>query len=356
MNSLTIMRLYLGLFDKFRKRAIKHYNRNQCKRRINGTSKLTKEQKQKILRFYEPYGKVTTMFHEMYYEKTGFFTEQYIPSDIYVNAIDEYFNPRQEGKYLDNKCYYSAIFAGLKQPSLAIARIGGFWYNADRQLINADAVEEILKNEQALFVKAATESYGGQGVSYISAKDGDICAQFKKVADKIKGDLIAQRPIIQHKELAAINESSVNTIRMISLLTENGPKIYSGILRVGVNGKKVDNYTSGGMTVGIKEDGTLKKYAYNAKGERFDKHPSGFVFEGYKVPCLEKARDMVMKAHPMVPHFRLVSFDIAIDENGEPVFVEANLCKGSLEIHEYSNAPVFGEDTKKILDEVFGVK
>ena len=69
-----------------------------------------------------------------------------------------------------------------------------------------------------------------------------------------------------------------------------------------------------------------------------------------------QAKELVKKAHPMVPHFRLVSFDIAINEEGEPIFIEANLCKGSIEIHDFNNGPVFGEDTKKILDEVYGVK
>ena len=161
----------------------------------------------------------------------------------------------------------------------------------------------------------------------------------------------------QHRDIARVNESSVNTIRMISLLSADGPKIYSRIFRVGVAGKKVDNYSSGGLTIGINEDGILNKYAYNSKGERFERHPSNdFVFEGYKIPGFEKAVELVKKAHPMVPHFRLVSFDIAIDEKGEAVFIEANLCKGSIEIHEFNNGPLFGDDTEKILNEVFGEK
>ena len=183
-----------------------------------------------------------------------------------------------------------------------------------------------------------------------------MCAQFEEYVNGVTGDIIVQMPINQHEAYSAINESSVNTLRIISLLTEDGPKIYSTILRMGMKGKKVDNITVGGITVGVKEDGTLRKYAYNSKAQRFDKHPSNdFVFEGYKLPFVEEAHAMVKKAHPMVPHFRLVSFDIAIEKDGSPVFVEANLCKGSAEIHEFNNGPLFGEDTKTILDEVFGI-
>ena len=291
----------------------------------------------------------------MYYEKTGLFSEKYIPIDVYTNVIDEYFNPRTEAKYMDNKCYYGSLFAGIKQPEFSVMRCGGFWYNSENKIISQSEVAKIISNEKELFVKAATDSYGGKGVKYIS-NEGNITKDFFEFTEEIKGDLIAQRAIKQHRDMAAVNESSVNTIRMISLLTENGSKIYSSIFRVGMKGKKVDNYSSGGVTVGIKEDGTLKKYAYNDRGERFDKHPSnGFIFDGYKVPGYEKARELVEKEHPMIPHFKLVSFDVAIDENGEAIFIEANFCKGSAEIHEFNNGPLFGEDTKKILDEVYGI-
>ena len=57
--------------------------------------------------------------------------------------------------------------------------------------------------------------------------------------------------------------------------------------------------------------------------------------------------------HVQVPHFRLVSWDFSINEAGEPILVEPNLCYGGIDVHQMCNGPVFGEDTKKILDEVF---
>lgn len=58
----------------------------------------------------------------------------------------------------------------------------------------------------------------------------------------------------------------------------------------------------------------------------------------------------------MVPYFRMVSWDIAIDEMGEAHMLEANFAKGSVNFHQLSNGPLFGEDTKAILDEVFKTK
>ena len=84
-------------------------------------------------------------------------------------------------------------------------------------------------------------------------------------------------------------------------------------------------------------------------------HPtSGVVFEGYEVPSFDKVRELVIKASYMVPHFRLVSWDVAVLENGEPVLIEANLYDGQLDLHQISNGPLFGDRTQEILGEVFG--
>lgn len=76
----------------------------------------------------------------------------------------------------------------------------------------------------------------------------------------------------QHADIAKLNSSSVNTVRVLSLLSENGVKVYSTILRMGIDGAKVANASSGGITCGINADGTLKEYAYKSK--RFSEHPT----------------------------------------------------------------------------------
>ena len=123
---------------------------------------------------------------------------------------------------------------------------------------------------------------------------------------------------------------------------------------MGVDSGRVDNVTAGGISCGINNDGTLKKYATAYyTGEKFERHPQGFIFDGYKVPSYDKAVKLIMEAAPLIPHFRLVSWDIAIDKEGEPVLIEANMRKGGINLNQFNNGPLFGELTEKILDEVF---
>ena len=356
MNVAKIQEMYFGLFLK-----LKHYliakNANNMLWNYTTNGGVNKEQKAQIQKFYAPYKKISTISHSFYTEKTGVFSPAYIPMDIYLNVIDEYFNNREESKVMDNKCYYYTVFAGIPQPEAVLFRIGGLWYSKDMKMICENDIYSLLEKEKSFFAKQATASCGGKGVVYISSDKGDIRSQFDEFLSYSKGDIVVQKPIKQHKDISAINESSVNTMRIISLLSKDGVKIYSSILRVGIGDAKVDNASQGGVTCGITDEGKLKARAYKLNGEQFDVHPTnGFVFDGYQLPGFEKAKELIKKAHPMVPHFKLVSWDIAITENGEPILVEANLAKGSSEFHQLNNGPLFGEDTKKILDEVFNVK
>ncbi len=195
----------------------------------------------------------------------------------------------------------------------------------------------------------------------MSSEDGKISERFFELSQEIKGDVIVQKALKQHEDIAGINPSSVNTIRIISLISEEGVKIYSAILRIGTSDAKVDNASVGGITCGIDLDtGKLKEYAYYVyyvDGGRCDRHPtSNVVFKGRQIPSFEKAKQLVYDAHIMTPQFRLISWDIAIREDGEPVLVEANLRTGGIDFHQLCNGPLFGDDTTKILDEVFGKK
>lgn len=55
-----------------------------------------------------------------------------------------------------------------------------------------------------------------------------------------------------------------------------------------------------------------------------------------------------------LPQFRLLSWDITIDEDGNPVIIEVNMHSGQLDFHQLNNGPIFGDDTEEVLKEVFG--
>ena len=345
---------YEHLFDVVKLYFAKR-DRVRIVKRRSMDSTLTKEQEKAIKEFYKPYAKTNPVFHRYYTSKTGVFCVDYIPHDIYIH-IDTYFNDLRAARVVDNKCYYELLFPGVLQPHTVLKRINNIWLDTNDSVVTPSQMKEIVDAEKdGVFVKEAEESMGGIGVMYVESGPAAF-DKIKEFADKIKTDIVIQKKIVQHPDMAKINESSVNTLRIYSLLTKEGEcKIYSSVVRMGVGKAKVDNFSSGGYCCGIKEDGTLRKYAYSKKAERIDRHPdTDMVFDGYKIPSYEKAVELVKRLHPMHPHFRSVTWDIAIDENAQPVLIEVNLSRSGLDVLQLNNGPLYKEDTKLILDEVFG--
>ena len=345
---------YENLFDALRRYSAKKTRIKQFKNRASA-SVLSSKQVAEIKRFYKPYKIPHLAFHRYFTEKTGDFHANYIPQDIYVGYIDPHFNNLREAKYIDNKCYYDMLFHQVPQPYLVLKRMNNIWINHCGKPVNDLEMKDIIFAEHdGLFVKEAQVSAGGHGVLFVEPSD-DAYNKIKDFSDKIKTDIVIQRRITQHADCAKFNSSSVNSLRIYSILSKDGGvKIYSSVLRIGVGDIKVDNYASGGVSCGISPDGCLKKFAFNKKGERVEKHPyTGVVFEGCKIPSYDKAVELVKNTHPTISHFRSVSWDIAITENGEPLLIEANLCRGGIDLLQLSNGPLFGDDTKAILDEVF---
>jgi len=282
---------------------------------------------------------------------------EYLPDDVYYTVIDQYFNDWDKAVKFDDKCYYDRLFSasGFKLPETLCYRINGLWLDSSYQAITSENAADIIIRNHCAFLKQSVESEGGHGVVFFdSAKQSK--EMLLSIFSRLGNDIVAQKPIIQSSVLSAINPSSVNTIRLLSFLNRDGSvKIYSSILRMGVGGSKVDNASSGGITCGIQEDGRLKGRAFKANGERFDRvHPdTKTVFSDVVIPNFGSICRKIKEVHPQLANFRLLSWDIALDQNDEPVLVEVNMRFGELDFHQLNNGPLFGMDTKKILDEVF---
>ena len=138
---------------------------------------------------------------------------------------------------------------------------------------------------------------------------------------------IGQEVVIQHDGMAVFSASSVNTIRIVTMLTPRGDFIIvNAALRTGVGRAFVDNWSAGGVAAGIDcVSGRLKKYAYDKKSNRYTAHPtSGAVFENYPVPGWERIRVTAATIQKAFLSYRMLGLDLALDQDGEPVLIEIN--------------------------------
>lgn len=316
------------------------------------TDYIDSSYKKEIVNYWGKYtSKFNTIWHKYYSSRNGIYDVRYIPDDLYYTIIDQHFNNRKYGWGVNDKNYYKLWFKDVKQPETLVRKINNILYNDDYEIISEEqAIEKCFEYEE-LIIKPSVETGGSKGIVFWHKSQG--IEKLKYLIKHTNSNLVIQKMIIQHKNLNDIHSTSVNTIRTISLLLKGEVHILSSVLRMGIDGSKVDNASAGGITCGIKESGQLKDVAYSAHGIKYEKHPQGYIFSECVIPSYDKVLKMIKKQHVKMAHFRLISWDIAIDKDGEPILIEANLRNGQCDFHQFNNGPLFGDLTDEVLSEVF---
>lgn len=150
---------------------------------------------------------------------------------------------------------------------------------------------------------------------------------YEQLRARLRGRYLLQECIEQHPALAALNASSVNTVRLITFCNEGRSTVFSGALRIGTAGHSVDNWAAGGLIVGIDlKSGTLRGEGFfkPGYGGRVAQHPdSGIRFSGYAIPHFQAAVQLVTRLHEQLRGIHSIGWDVAICQDG-PVVIEGN--------------------------------
>ena len=139
------------------------------------------------------------------------------------------------------------------------------------------------------------------------------------------GPHILEEQVIQSQATAALNASSVNTVRCITLNTKHGVETLYTFMKIGRKGSFVDNGGAGGILVGIdKERGVFNTDGFDEYHNRYVAHPdSGVTFKGYQLPDWQQMLDMCKEMSKSVPSLKYIGWDMALSENGW-VVIEGN--------------------------------
>lgn len=176
-------------------------------------------------------------------------------------------------------------------------------------------VDEFLSRHPKCIQKPAS-SIGGRGICL--RRKGDAAAEILQ-----SGGLLEEF-VLQHEQINQMYDGAVNTLRVVTLMTKNGPEIFACGLRIG-NGGIVDNVTSGGFSAGVDiQSGRLCTDGADLKGNIFETHPSTQTpIKGFQIPFFGESIAMVKEAAGQVPNCRYIGWDVAITPNG-PLLIEAN--------------------------------
>ncbi len=276
-------------------------------------------------------------WHEAYTGATGRPSPFYLPDDIFYALAMPVLNPKDRTAILSDKNHFDLIEGWPPLPPTVGRLMKGRLLDPHfRPATTAELIRQLPPGSQ-LVVKPTRVTGSGKSVEFVEA------AGLGRALDG-RTDAIIQLPVAQHRDLAVLNASSLNTLRLTTYRKLDGEVLHLGsFLRMGRAGSRVDNAGAGGLYCGVdSERGTLMADGYNKGGSKvFQAHPdNGLLFAGRRVPGFAALRDAYVAAHSRLPWLDLASWDVAIDTTGQPVTVEINV-GATISVPQIACGPIF---------------
>jgi hypothetical protein len=183
--------------------------------------------------------------------------------------------------------------------------------------------------------------YDGQGAwtnrTAGTFKAKELLAHFASMS--AKRDYIVQPRVVNHPDLAEVNNGALATVRIVTCANEKGGfEATDAAFRMAIgNNVTVDNFHAGGIAAAV-DMKTGRLGPASNMGLRPDVgwrmvHPnSGAPIEGRILPLWPEVIDLVVRAHAAFPERTIIGWDVGILPDG-PAIVEGNI-KPDLDIHQ----------------------
>ncbi len=319
---------------------------------------LTQEEKEAVQAFWGKYSfaypDIDFRSFQTFKNRTGKFDPRHLPGGIKkaaLNYVDSFYTAP-----FQNKAMLEMLYTGIPQPETIVRRMNCLYYDGKYNHITLTRTINIMLlalKKGDLFFKLNFTS-GGSGV-FLLEKGSQTKESLREMITKTYANyaFVVQKPLKQNDFMRALNPSSVNTVRITTMLFKQKVYCLAALIRIGSPGSNVDNWCSGGSLLGVDmETGICNGWAMGNDMRRYTQLPSGVDLQAAQlvVPNFEAIKAAVTRQHYRIPYVRFISWDIALDENDTPTMIECNFA-GMHQIHEAVNGPLLGDLTEQVCDE-----
>lgn len=353
---MSFKTLFTTVFVFQRRSFAKIRRRKKIRSQIKSFSKITpfttdRQYLNKAKHFLKTnfHGYSITKWHHFYSNVNGQKKLEFIPDDLYFNYIEPTLNRNDFAPVISDKIAYDNLFDKNHLPACVLKLLNGRFYDAENRNISRDEAFQLLqKTNKKLILKPAELSGGGKNI--LVEKSEDFVAILKQKT-YLADSFILQEFIEQHEVTAAFHPSSVNSCRLMTARVNEKIVLLTAFFRTGANQSIVDNGQAGGVLCSINPAGYLQGLALDKNGNRYTEHPNSKIkFEGVTIPNYEKVKEFCLNSHKKFLRTTFISWDIAIDKNARPVFIEMNPRTQGITNHQILNGPLFGEYTEYFID------
>lgn len=318
------------------------------------TEPLTAEEKKQVGKLWGQLLPVNSYKEFEMFKKMYGFDPRFLTHNIYLPIVAHLLNDYKYTKLFDDKGLLGYIKPTcIRFPYCYVRKIEEDYYDNDMRQLSFDGAVSTCAARKELFIKPSHETSGGKDARLLRKGTlGD--REWKDViigAMSGRGnDYVIQECLHQHPVMAQFNESSINTLRVTTLCLNNRFSVCSVILRCGKQGSTVDNWGAGGIVAVVKTNGEVHPLGHDIHLNEYT-HNGNCVFGDSRIPQVPEILRLIEKAHK--DDFALCKFigwDIAIDENNEPVIIELNSSQPGVIGEQLLSGPIFGERTQEVID------
>lgn len=283
---------------------------------------------------------------------------KYISEQTYYSEVEPRLNNASFSEAYSDKSFYSILFPGKYLPKIFLRCIDGVLYDESNQQIDYNEIKELIANQSKLVIKKSVETGGGKGVDIYTKNEEkfNLLLNSKNAIEllinKFGRNFIIQEYINQHSFFKTFNESSVNTVRILTYRSVISNEIFviNSVLRIGKKGAIVDNQASGGISCGVNiETGEINEFAIDKYGIKF-KEFNGVLFNKQIIPFFDKMKFIAIEVAEKYKYHRLLGFDFTIDSENNIKLIEVNNKNNEINFYQMNNGPLFGKFSDEILE------
>lgn len=209
-------------------------------------------------------------------------------------------------------------------------KIAAPWFK--RKCVTVESKEDfnsfaqIVRDLQKVIVKPASVGCGSGIFIYDYSTEDNLLKTFNTMM--LNGNsYIVEELIIQGKEMASWNSSSVNTLRINTFKNKKGVFSHICFIRTGRKGAFVDNGGQGGIFACIdSQTGKIDTDGHDEQCHTYIEHPdSHIIYKGWQVPEWNSVLNLAKQLHNDVfPKHPYIAWDFAQSADKGWVLVEGN--------------------------------
>lgn len=275
---------------------------------------------------------------------------RYFPEDIWHLKIEPVLNQRSYAKANNDKNLFHTLQEKALFPHAYLHIIIGKCYNKDFHNISYREALECIPDNKPFVVKKAINSGGGKGITFYNSKASilDIQNLIKKHGD----NFVVQEKVIQSEWFKRFNPTSINTIRVVTYrsVIDEQVHVLQMVLRVGKKDMEVDNQSSGGIAIGIDENGKLNNWGCDKLSQQFTSVNDLELASLGEIPLFEQLKETCINLAKRRFHERVLVFDTWRDENNRIRLLEINNINIGIEDLQKNNGPLFGQFTEEVIE------